>query len=93
MRVGYVEREWERGKIFPYYKWMAQKEYKSRHSCVEKGIYWVLFKQLNFELTNKCYMHKPEFVCFFSWLVMSYSISTLVGYLIPNPVYRYMINI
>ena len=41
---------------------LAQKEYKTRHDWVVKGIHWELCKRLNFDQTNKLYMHKTESV-------------------------------
>ena len=38
---------------------LAQKEYKTRHDWVGKGIPWKMF---NFDYTNKCYMHNPATV-------------------------------
>ena len=40
----------------------AQKEYKSRHDWVSKGIHWRLCKKFKFDHTNKCYMHNPTSV-------------------------------
>ena len=36
---------------------LAQKEYKTRHDWVNKGILWEMCKKLNFDHTNKWYMH------------------------------------
>ena len=41
---------------------LVQKEYKTRHDWVEKVIHWELCKKLNFDLTIKWNMHKPESV-------------------------------
>ena len=39
---------------------LAQKEYKSRHDWVRKMIHRELCKKLEFDQTNKWYMHNPE---------------------------------
>ena len=39
---------------------LAQKAYKTRHDWVGKVMYWELCKKLEFDHTNKCYIHKPE---------------------------------
>ena len=41
---------------------LAQKEYKTRHDWVDKGIYWELIKKFKFDHMNKWYMHNPESV-------------------------------
>ena len=41
---------------------LAQKEYKSKHDWVGKGIHKELCKKLKFDHTNNWYMHKPEYV-------------------------------
>ena len=41
---------------------LAQKEYKTRHDWVGKGIHRELCKKLKFDHTNKWYMHDPESV-------------------------------
>ena len=38
---------------------LAQKEYKTRHDCVGKGIHREMCKKFKFDHTNKCYMHNP----------------------------------
>ena len=38
---------------------LAQKEYKTRHDWVGKGIRWELCKKLKFDHTNKWYIHSP----------------------------------
>ena len=39
---------------------LAQKEYKTMHDWVVKGIPWELCKKLKFDHTNKWYMYYPE---------------------------------
>ena len=39
---------------------LAQKENKTRHDWVGKGIHWEMCKKLKFDHTNKWYMHNPE---------------------------------
>ena len=39
---------------------LAQREYKTRHDWVGKGIHWELCKKFKFDHVNKCYMHNPE---------------------------------
>ena len=39
---------------------LVQKEYKTRHDWVGKGIHWELCKKFKFDHTKKCYMHNPE---------------------------------
>ena len=41
---------------------LAQKEYKTRHNWVGKGIHWEMCKKLKFDYTNKWYMHNPASV-------------------------------
>ena len=41
---------------------LAQKEYTTRHDWVGKVIHWELCEKFEFNHTNKCYMHNPEFV-------------------------------
>ena len=41
---------------------LVQKEYKTRHDCVGKVIYWELCKKFKVDRTNKWYMHNPESV-------------------------------
>ena len=41
---------------------LAQKEYNVRYDWVGKMICWKLCKKLNFNHTNKWYMHKTEYV-------------------------------
>ena len=41
---------------------LAQKEYKTRHDWVGKVIHWELYKKLEFDHTNKWYMHYSESV-------------------------------
>ena len=41
---------------------LAQKEEKTRHDWVGKGVYWELCKRLEFDHTAKWYMHKSESV-------------------------------
>ena len=36
------------------------KKWKSRHECAGKGIDWELCKRLEFDYTDKLYIHKPE---------------------------------
>ena len=38
---------------------LAQREYKARHDWVGKVIHWEMCKKLEFNHTNKCYMHNP----------------------------------
>ena len=38
---------------------LVQKEYKARHHWVGKVIHWEMCKKLNFDHTNKWYMHNP----------------------------------
>ena len=38
---------------------LVQKEYKTRHNWVGKGIHWVMYEKFKFDHTNKWYMHKP----------------------------------
>ena len=38
---------------------LAQKEYKTRHDWVGKGIHWEMSKKFKFDHTNKGYMHNP----------------------------------
>ena len=38
---------------------LAQKEYKTRHDWVGKGIPWEMCKKFKFEHANKWYMHNP----------------------------------
>ena len=40
----------------------TEKEYKSRHEWVRKGIHWELCKRLKLTHARKRYMHKPESV-------------------------------
>ena len=37
----------------------TQKEYKTRHDWVGKGIHWEMCKKFKFDHTNKWYMHNP----------------------------------
>ena len=37
-----------------------QKEYKSQHDWVRKGIYWELLKRLKLDHTDEWEMYKPE---------------------------------
>ena len=39
---------------------VAQKEYKTKHNWVEKVIHWKLCNKIEFNHTDKWYMHKPE---------------------------------
>ena len=41
---------------------LAQREYKTKHDGVGKGIHWELCKKLKFDHTNKWNMHNPESV-------------------------------
>ena len=41
---------------------LAQKEYKTRHDWVGKGIHWEMCKKLKLDHTNKLYMHNPASV-------------------------------
>ena len=41
---------------------LAQKEYKTKHNWLGKGIHWELCKKLKFDHANKWYMHNPESV-------------------------------
>ena len=41
---------------------LAQKEYKTRHDWVGKGIHWEMCKKFKFDYTNKWYMHNPAAV-------------------------------
>ena len=41
---------------------LAQKEYKTRHDWVDKGIYWDICWKVKFDLTKKWYMHNPASV-------------------------------
>ena len=36
---------------------LAQKEYKSRHDWVGKMIHWEIYREFQFDYTNKWYMH------------------------------------
>ena len=38
---------------------LAQKEYKTRHDWIGKGIHWEMCKKFKFDHTNKWYMHNP----------------------------------
>ena len=46
--------------IMSEYSKLVQKDYKTRHDWVGNVIYWELCKKLNFDHTNKWYMHNPE---------------------------------
>ena len=41
---------------------LAQKEYKTRHDWVGKGIHWEMCKKFKFDHMNKWYMHNPASV-------------------------------
>ena len=41
---------------------LAQKEYKTKHDWVDKGISWELCKKLKFDEANKWHMHNTESV-------------------------------
>ena len=44
--------------ISEYWK-LAQKEYKTRQGGLAKVIHWELYKKLQFDPTNKWYVHNP----------------------------------
>ena len=48
--------------IISEYGKLVEKEYKTRHHWVGKGIHWVLCKKFKFDNTNKWYMHNPSYV-------------------------------
>ena len=41
------------------YSKLAQKEYKTRHNWMGKGVHWEMSKKFKYDQTNKWYMHKP----------------------------------
>ncbi len=41
---------------------LAQKEYKTRHDWVGKGIHWEMCKKFRFDHTNKWVVHNPAAV-------------------------------
>ena len=45
--------------IISEYRKLAQKEYKARNDWVGKVIHWEMCKKLQFDHTNKWYMHNP----------------------------------
>ena len=53
-RVGYME------KVRCFVSSLTWKKYKTKHDRIEKVINWEVCKRLNFEHTNKWYMHKAE---------------------------------
>ena len=129
------DREETINHIISEYKKIIQKEYKTRHGWVGKVIYWELWKEFQFDQTNKSYMYNPKSVLendtqtplFWhpngssnlgqtTWpndnqqqkenlqncglcdllsfgLVWFYGKSNSVGYLIPNNLYMYLLNI
>ena len=62
---------------------LTQKKYMTRHNRVGNVIHWKLCKKLNFDLTNKWYMHKPESIPENEIPKILWSFEIQTDYLIP----------
>ena len=60
--VDYVEIDETINHIISKCSKFGQREYKTKHNCVEKMIRWELCKKFKFDHTNKWQMHNPEVV-------------------------------
>ena len=54
--------DWDKtiNDIICEYSKLVQKEFSTRHDWVGKVVHWELWKKLEFDHKNKCYVHKPE---------------------------------